>query len=457
MEKSNRETLEGFKERYEELAGEYRQIETEWMSEFEGTPEYHEYMSLKEQAVTDPNYQVVLEDKYPNWIELEKRKEELAKKIEAYKKVVEDTAKKLYEELSQMIESLEAKLKTNKDYIAKLEQEIKEQQAKIDSIKASEAYKNGDEQTLLELESLEKHLATTISDKEEKESRLNTFVEKIEALKKEQQVLEEEFPEVIKAKVIAQENVEVNKKECKEIEEENKEIGKEKPKKTIRTKGNNGVSAVANPASAGQTVPEEEPKDEKQEFSELFARIKSGKASREDLDKLAIIMQDPENYEKYGITTGIVFNKSKTLLTAIGRSVDARGIKSWKDLKNIMENPEVVTKKEEELRAIVAKDRASLTEEEQATWDRADEDLKRYSALRKSLATYKEVSRERVQKRWSWAFEFKENEPAALPAETSPAQPTKPTTMNLEGMVKDEPDGEMPPALIRVEGPEQTK
>jgi len=27
----------------------------------------------------------------------------------------------------------------------------------------------------------------------------------------------------------------------------------------------------------------------------------------------------------------------------------------------------------------------------------------------------------------------------------------------LEGMVKDEPDGEMPPALIRVEGPEQTK
>lgn len=461
MEKSNRETLEGFQARYVELANEYMEIDNKWMGEFEGTTEYHEYMSLKEQAESSPSYQVILEDKYSEWLDLEKKKEELYKKIAAYDQAIRDTVVKVYEELLQSIASLEAKLKTNREYIEKLEQEIKEQQEKIDSIKASEAYKNGDEQTLLEVESLEKHLATTIADKEEKESRLNTFTEKIESLKKEKEALEEEFPETLRTKLAEQEDIEASAEEKNGVE--NEEVDKEEePKKTTRTRGNNGAGAVANPTTSGQAAPEEQPKDEKVEFNELFARAKSGKASKEDLDRLVTIMQEPENYEKYGITTGVIFNKSKTILTAIGRSVDARGIRSWKDLKNIMENPEVATKKEEELRAIVAKDRASLTEEEQAAWDRADADLKRYSALRTSLATYKEVSRERVQRRWAWAFDFKENNPAALPEETQSEVPeqtepsTQPTIIKLDGMVKDEPDGEMPPRRGVTEEPEQT-
>ena len=49
-------------------------------------------------------------------------------------------------------------------------------------------------------------------------------------------------------------------------------------------------------------------------FNELYKKMKKGNISDNELNALAETLEKPDNYDKFGITTGIVFNKAKKIL-----------------------------------------------------------------------------------------------------------------------------------------------
>lgn len=370
-------------------------------------------------------------------------------------------------ELDSQIAALEAKID---EYNRDRENAMKEIRAideEITALKQTEKYKSGDEETLKKVEQLEKELKIKILTK-------NKIVETIKAMRKdvkklqaeraaiametEQPIVEEKdqsAPEVISEGETAKNNV------AKGEPEKAKSENKAKPNK-------GGVTYV--PEAETPKKSENVEKTPKEEFDELYTKAKKGKLTQEDFDKLSTVMSDPENYDKLGITTGIVFNKSKVVLKAMASMVATTGktvklsreklglaiekaddnngylstasIKEWKGLKSIMADPSKKIASEELFKRVVAMDRASLTDEQKEVWDGAQEHLNKFEALRGSLQACKTVSRDRIQSKWSWLFEFTEDQPKSLPAKTSsePEVTKKSLGDELSGKVNKEPD-----------------
>ena len=56
--------------------------------------------------------------------------------------------------------------------------------------------------------------------------------------------------------------------------------------------------------------------NEKRNFITNAERVYSYITNQKDFEDLAEIMKDPASYDKYGITTGIISNKSKSIFAA---------------------------------------------------------------------------------------------------------------------------------------------
>lgn len=52
----------------------------------------------------------------------------------------------------------------------------------------------------------------------------------------------------------------------------------------------------------------------KSSFNELYAKLNKGTINDKEINALLKVLEDKDNYDKYGITTGIVFNKARKIL-----------------------------------------------------------------------------------------------------------------------------------------------
>lgn len=68
---------------------------------------------------------------------------------------------------------------------------------------------------------------------------------------------------------------------------------------------------------------------DKKMFNELYKKMKKGYITEVELNALVETLENPNNYEKYGITTGIVFNKAKKILKF-------RGAKTAKNIEKFL-------------------------------------------------------------------------------------------------------------------------
>ena len=102
----------------------------------------------------------------------------------------------------------------------------------------------------------------------------------------------------------------------------NKEEKTEKTEKTGKSSQSSTVVVGMDEESEKNDTTEEkaeEAKSLKDEFNELYIKAKKGSLEKDDFYRLAEIMSDPKNYDECEITTGLLDNKAKVVLKAMGK------------------------------------------------------------------------------------------------------------------------------------------
>jgi len=416
----------------------------------------------------------------------------LQTKIDANNKEKEKLGK-LKQEKQTLIEehgdiitsSLEAKLSKIRQQWQVKKDEVQEKMKKSYALKQTKKYKAGDEKTVQEVKALESEILFGVLAREELASQMAELGKAINEVSGREVATVEHDGLSKRVKAAQEARKEADSKEPKNSEKQpeksvEEDVGsgqsEEKPTSTKKEEKQekptirrapvyNGAPGAVVPN--GVTEPDkeekpkesekpevEQPKEPKEKFNELYAQVKKGTLDDKGFEELAEIMSDPENYDKYGITTGILSNKSKTILRAMGKRVgNADGLSKkikeifgtefaaekvskenglihsadltvWSVLRQIINNPNSRVSAEEQFKKIVGMDRTTLTEEQQELWDKAQAQLSKYSSLRGALTAYGEVTKQRTQKRTSWLSGFNKKKTPELPPETPAAAPT---------------------------------
>jgi len=274
-------------------------------------------------------------------------------------------ATKTKQDMQAIIADLEKKVAVNEDYIKSAEEEIAKRTAEIEEEMAKENPDKGAiEAKQAEIKALEKRVkslksATKKVQKEIKEQNklliplMKRFGDKIftaeeiadlekldkkiqsgkalaDKMKNKEQPAEEQPVEEQPAE---EQPVEEQPAEEQPVEEQpaEEQPAEEQPAEEQPVAGAAFVSA--NNVTEPEVVEEEQKKSPEEEFKELYKKAKRRELSQEDFDKLVGIMSKPENYDKLGITTGVLRNKSKVILKAMGEYATTNIYKSVSDSK----------------------------------------------------------------------------------------------------------------------------
>lgn len=287
-------------------------------------------------------------------------------------------------------------------------------------LKASEEYQKGDSATVNKVNELEKALEEQVVIKTAKANKLKEIRDKINKLEGREVIGRPDA--TVQEKTTTQPHMQGSSPtQTQTSKDETKQTPTKKTQKRV----------VISPEYVGETgsgTPEKQAQEAreytKKEFDELYVKAKKGTLTQEEFYKLAEIMQDEKSYDKLGITTGRIFNKSKKVLKAMARMtastaktailsrerlglaaedaskengyLSTSSLWNWKGIKELIDNPEQKIASEELFKKITALDRDTLGPGEQEVWDRAQEHLNKFGSLRGCLATYSNVVRART-------------------------------------------------------------
>ena len=178
MEK--REVLKELQAKYDELEQEYK-VAREDVLAFEGDAEYEEYMKLEDDAAR--------KEKFPTQYAAHEKMAQLEAKGEELEKEILSAAKDLNKELDETLADLEQKMQTAKEQREQLSKETDEINKELQALKKSEQYKNGDEDTVKQVEELEARLRKNRSNKGKLTKTINALAKEIESIKAEKEQL----------------------------------------------------------------------------------------------------------------------------------------------------------------------------------------------------------------------------------------------------------------------------
>lgn len=460
---------------------------------------------LKNEIINDDNLEKYNsietdEEKKKEFPELFAKHQKLAE-LDAEKDALIDACVKKAEELVKVINEKVQKIEKKVEMLSKEEQEaldeIKQKDTELNELKESDEYKNGDEAAVIKAEKLEIELKAKVLWK-------NTLVDKITQVRKEIKNLQKGLNELVEGygeEILVNEEPETpeqpqhpteegqeqsptveNEENQPETEEQQEQQQQEQQEQQQTTSGQNPRrerqgrhnsagnsytnSGVASPIfqqesrnsqqgqeTQGQT--QEQPKEEKSiseehtttamkvEFKDIYSRAKKGKLTEHDYNRLVEIMKDPNKYDELGITTGIIFNKSRVILKAMANLVSntkatatesreklglrvetankengyisTASITEWSGLKAMLENPERKIASEALFeRIVVLYDREELSDERKEVWDKAQDHLSKFKELREVLEVYGEVTKQRSDKARKWSKNTQTN--PALPS-----------------------------------------
>jgi hypothetical protein len=177
-------------------------------------------------------------------------------------------------------------------------------------------------------------------------------------------------------------------------------------------------------------------------------------------------LKNPDKYDELGISTGLIFNKSRVVLKEMAKFLaqkesDSRSLsgtfglkdsdrsgcfpnsnlKSWKGLKALIENPDKGFVSEEIFKIIAAKDLRDIKPEQVEAYKQAVRMSKCFNSLRGSLKTYGEISKSRMLNKYSWLLEEKKAQPLGPASSATPVtQDDSDIHSSLAGKVENEPD-----------------
>lgn len=165
-------------------------------------------------------------------------------------------------------------------------------------------------------------------------------------------------------------------------------------------------------------------------FNDLYKKLKKGTITDKELNALAETLSNPDNYDKYGITTGIVFNKARKILKLQGAktakniekflrennvfnssikfdaSIEKNGIlshdilNSWKNIDEKLTYTDSKFSVEKYIEKIEKYKEAGneLTKEQEAMYNKARDIKNSLSSYRKAINTNYDVTASRDQR-----------------------------------------------------------
>lgn len=238
-----------------------------------------------------------------------------------------------------------------------------------------------------------------------------------------------------------------------ETKENTENVVKEtKPESVTENRNNVGPAssngAVSKPeeektSKKEETAEEQEKKQEpdvivtgKKMFDELYKKMKKGTITDKEMNALVATLEDTSNYDKYGITTGLVFNKAKKILKYQGGRTAKRiekflrengsfsddikfnvGVEkdnvisheilnSWKNIDEKLTYTDAVFSVEKYIEQIekYKESGAELTKEQEQMLKDAMDLKKQITSYRKAINTNEEIGMERTNKTRNSAF-----------------------------------------------------
>jgi len=369
--------------------------------------------------------------------ELEQRKAELEEEL-----AKDEPDQGVIEAKRSQIEALEKRIKNLKTATRKVQKEIKEQNKRLIPLMHRFRDKIFTEKEIADLEKLDRKIQSgkKLAEMQQEKSTIEEPV--VEVPVEEEPVVEapvEEEPVVeapVEEEPVAEAPVEEEPVVEAPVEEEPVvEVPVEEEPVVVGTGTVNYTytQAPREEVSRREIVVEPQKLSLKDEFKQLYKKAKNKELEQADFDRLVEITSDPVNYNKLGITTGILRNKSKVLLKAMGEFAttniykavsDAReyfGIEtgelgeelistnnaySWSGIKSMAGNADIKLASQDVLERVVLKGTEmgaeNLTEEQKATYLKAVKHLKNIYGFEDSIAAYSEVKSRRKRERDSW-------------------------------------------------------
>lgn len=262
-----------------------------------------------------------------------------------------------------------------------------------------------------------------------------------------------------------------------DIEEENSPV-----ENTTQVNSQNKSSFSNSSSAQGQPLKDEQDEQEespivitsKKMFNDIYSKLSRGKISDAELKSLTEVLTNEQNYDKYGITTGLVFNKARKILKAQGSktakdidkflqlsnsfsddikfdsSIEDKHIvshdmlNSWKDVENNLNKPNSVLSVEKYIEQIEQYKKAGnqLTSEQEKMYNDAIQMKENIVTYRKALDINKHVTQDRNNRNRNSVFSKmfgKKDEVRSLsqaqPESNDPGFITREQNLDLSSMV----------------------
>ena len=424
-------------------------------------------------------------EKYPELFKLQKRIEELEaskdpliEEEETLEQELEEETrinegKQKYNEIVEKQKSLEDEIAHKAKLVDEALKEIQDINKQVYDLKETEEYKKGEPETLAKVAELESTMQKKILAKNEIVKSLREMRSTINELEEKKEAIIKEYGKEIVPKINEDKKPEKKKEIEEAVEEETKPKQTAKPKAERKSAAkerkhdaeNRSAYSVGTTSSGyeepavnfGDTVVEkaDEERDKeitKAQFKELRTKAKKGALDEGEFNKIVAIMKNPESYDKYGITTGVIFNNSKKIFKSLEKSVGNIDSLSIQVKLAFAKELVVGTDGKELLSKIAALESEGLTTDQQELRNKAKLTLNRQEVLEQAKYVRDTVALAKNEKRWSWLIDFGEDKQRLAAASAERVQPEKPSGgVDMRALVK--PETEQLDAYAKPVGP----
>lgn len=339
-------------EQLENLAKEYEEIRERHTKSHEAITafknENKEFWSIRndDEKNADSKYEDIKEE----YDELMKEAKEVKRKRGYLERKITDLASDAFQDITEEVIALQDSIEENKKQIEKCDKAIKDAEESLLEYEDDEEFCKQVKANIELAKDSKQSLEKSLKDKEDKLKALNLSSD--ELLKKygriiSRQTKKKETTEKVENKEEEQKIVESKEEEQKKVEGKEEEQKKVENTKKQPKQNSNFVPSATVPAAADTKItPSTDKEDLIKEVRGLEYKAKTDRLKPGDAERIAEIMQDPKQFEKLGITTGLFNNRGKTFLKAIAKDTVAKSAATIRNIQKALPDSDIKYKPE---------------------------------------------------------------------------------------------------------------
>lgn len=331
------EQLENLAKEYEEIKERHTKSHEAFTAFKNNNKEFWEVRKDDEKSSAEEYKEVKAE-----YDELMKESREVRRKRSYLERKITDLASDAFQDITEEVIALQDSIEENKKQIENCDKAIKDAEESLLEYEDDEEFCKQVKANIELAKDSKQSLEKALKDKEDKLKALNLSAD--ELLKKYGRIITRQTrKKETSEKVEETDTPEQKKDEKKEEEKKKDEDTKKQPKQN-----SNYTPSEAVPATAvdDKSTPSDDKEDLIKEVRGLEYKAKTDRLKPGDAERIAEIMQDPKQFEKLGITTGLFNNKGKTFLKAIAKDTVAKSAATIRNIQKALPDSDIKYKPE---------------------------------------------------------------------------------------------------------------